>query len=348
MTMLKIFYELPEGFLAARPEELQALLGGPSLIHLPGRREPALFVSLMLHGNETTGLYAVQTLLKEYAERELPRALSLFVGNVGAAAQQQRVLDGQPDFNRIWSVAGDTPAHRMVEQVVAEMKERGIFASIDIHNNTGINPHYACCNRLEIPFLQLAAMFSLTVVYFIKPAGVQSMAFAELCPAVTLECGQPGQEYGTRHAAEFLEAAINMHEIPGHPLAHNDVSVFHTVAVVKVPEDVSFAFGARDVQLQFIDDIDHFNFSEMPAGTVFGRQHDQAAQLDCQDEHGNDVGGRYFNYNDGRIELATNVMPSMLTRDERVIRQDCFCYLMERLELPPHLQHHPVPEEEQA
>jgi hypothetical protein len=26
-------------------------------------------------------------------------------------------------------------------------------------------------------------------------------------------------------------------------------------------------------------------------------------------------------------------MPAMLTRDERVIRQDCLCYLMQRIEV---------------
>ena len=347
--MLKIFHSLPAGFVEAEPQELQALLGGPSLIHLPGRREPALFASVMLHGNEPTGLYAVQRLLQDYAGRELPRALSLFVGNVGAAAEGLRRLDGQPDYNRIWSLAGDLPEQHMVARVVAEMTERGVFASIDIHNNTGLNPHYACINRLEPRFLQLAALFSRTVVYFTRPAGVQSMAFAELCPAVTLECGQPGQAYGIEHAAEYLAACLNLHEIPDHPLPAHDVSVFHTVAIVKVPEQVSFGFGRREVQLQFIDDLDHFNFSEMPVGTCFGWQHDPTARLDCRDEHGNEVGERYFDYGDGQISLASAVMPSMLTRDERVIRQDCFCYLMERLALPPHLQQlppTPVPERE--
>jgi len=28
------------------------------------------------------------------------------------------------------------------------------------------------------------------------------------------------------------------------------------------------------------------------------------------------------------------LMPAMLTRDKRVIRQDCLCYLMERISLP--------------
>jgi hypothetical protein len=51
------------------------------------------------------------------------------------------------------------------------------------------------------------------------------------------------------------------------------------------------------------------------------------------DEEGNDVAGRYF-LNDGEALLIRSaVMPSMLTLNARVIRQDCLCYLMERL--PP-------------
>lgn len=331
--MLRITDALPDGFIEAQPEQLDELLGGPTLIHLSGRQQPALFVSLMLHGNEPTGLFAVQALLQEYAERELPRALSIFVGNVSAARHKRRRLDQQPDYNRVWS-EGDTPEHAMMAQVLASMRERGLFASIDIHNNTGINPHYACINKLETTFLQLASLFSRTVVFFTKPDGVQSKALAQLCPAVTLECGQPGQAFGIEHARDYLDACLKLHEIPEQPVAAHDVSVFHTVSIVRVPENVSFAFGSSDVQLQFVDDIDHFNFSEMPAGTHFGWRHDDLSKLVCEDEQGNDVSERYFRYRDGNIELATAVMPSMLTRDETVIRQDCFCYLMERMELP--------------
>jgi len=336
--MLRIFETVPEGFLDARPEALADLLGGPGLIHLPGRQQPALFVSILLHGNEPTGLLAVQTLLKDYAGQELPRALSIFVGNVSAARENMRRLDQQPDYNRVWGMDAETAEGRMMAAVLDDMTKRGVFASVDLHNNTGLNPHYACINKLTTPFLQLAALFSRTVVYFTRPEGVQSMAFSHLCPAVTLECGQPGQAYGVEHARDYLAACLNLHEIPKHPVAAHDVNVFHTVSTVKVPEGVSFAYGLRDVQLQFIDDIDHFNFSELPAGTRFGWQHDETARLECQDEHGNDVSERYFSYRDGRMELAVPVMPSMLTRDEQVIRQDCFCYLMERMELPDELQ----------
>ena len=55
-----------------------------------------------------------------------------------------------------------------------------MFASIDIHNNTGLNPHYGCVNRLDPPFLHLATLFSRIVVYFKRPLGVQSAAFASV------------------------------------------------------------------------------------------------------------------------------------------------------------------------
>jgi hypothetical protein len=37
---------------------------------------------------------------------------------------------------------------------------------------------------------------------------------------------------------------------------------------------------------------------------------------------------------DGWLVLARPLMPSMLTRDAQVVRQDCLCYFMERLPLP--------------
>ncbi|MFZ3041956.1 MAG: hypothetical protein WA108_09235 [Thiobacillus sp.] len=39
-------------------------------------------------------------------------------------------------------------------------------------------------------------------------------------------------------------------------------------------------------------------------------------------------------YSRGEITLRKPLMPAMLTRDEQVIRQDCLCYLMERIRTP--------------
>ncbi len=52
------------------------------------------------------------------------------------------------------------------------------------------------------------------------------------------------------------------------------------------------------------------------------------------DEHGRDVTREYFEIRDDELVLSRQAMPSMLTLNQRIIRQDCLCYLMERYELP--------------
>jgi hypothetical protein len=201
-----------------------------------------------------------------------------------------------------------------------------------VHNNTGRNPHYACINVIDNRFLHLATMFSRTVVYFIRPCGVQSLAMAQICPAVTLECGKPGQAYGAEHARDYLDACLHLAEHPEHPVSEHDVDLFHTVAIVKVPDELSFGFGAEDVDIQFAEDLDQLNFRELPRGTRMGRIRlpDGGPGLAACDEKGRDVSARYFEVDNGDLRLRVPVMPSMLTRDHRVVRQDCLCYLMER------------------
>lgn len=332
--MLNVYESLPEGLLERAAPELHEVLPGPSLIHLRGRAEEPLFVSVLLHGNEDTGWLAMRELLTRYRHQALPRSLSLFIGNVAAARERKRRLDGQPDFNRVWS-EGDSLEHAMARQVLDEMRRRRVFAAVDIHNNTGINPHYACVNVLDPRYLQLATLFGRTVVYFVRPDTVCSMAFADLCPSVTLESGQPGQPHGTEHASAFVDAALHLSEIPDHPVAEHDLDLYHTVAVVKVKEDVDFGFQKGSGTVWFVPDLDHLNFQQLPAGTPLGglRGGDELP-LEVTDETGADVGERYFEVADGEILTRVPIMPSMFTLNENVIRQDCLGYVMERYHAP--------------
>lgn len=344
--MLTVLDHLPEPLLSLEATQLDQVLTGPTLIHLRGRRDPALFVSVLLHGNEITGWQAIQQLLSHYSQQQLPRSLSLLIGNVAAAAQAQRRLDGQPDFNRIWG-QGSSPEHQMAQQVVAQMQQRGVFASVDIHNNTGTNPHYACVNVLTDPTLQLATLFGRTVLYFTHPHGVQSMAFSRLCPSVTLECGKPDQAHGSQHALEFLEACLHLSGIPQRPVLSQDIDLFQTVAVVRIPAEIDFGFidfgfvdqsgsrcpiEAQGSYLWFPADLDQLNFQEIPAHTRIGWS-SNGFHLDVQNQQGQDVAERFFYAQDNEIRTTVPLMPGMLTLNSRIIRQDCLCYLMERYPL---------------
>ena len=327
---------LPLSLLQADAGDLHDILGGPTLFHLQGRRDPALFVSVLMHGNETTGWYAVREVLRGLVDGDgfdLPRSLSLFIGNTAAAQVGMRHLEGQPDYNRVWPGCDTrgTPEHELMRAVMDRMADREIFASVDIHNNTGLNPHYACVNVLEHQSLHLAALFGRTVVYFVRPRGVASMAMAALGPSVTLECGKVGHRHGTEHAAEYLKACLQLSEIPSHPVAAHDVDLYHTVAIVRVPEEISFTFGDNDAAIVFPRDLDTMNFRELPIGTLLAETNGLYGQpLDVRDEQDQEVAERFFLRDDDRLVTRIPVMPSMLTCDPMVIRQDCLCYLMER------------------
>lgn len=331
--MLQRYQEIPAGLLELEAQQLADALGGPSLISLPGRKEQTLFVTVLLHGNETTGWLAMREVLKRYQDSELPRPLELFIGNVEAAAKGQRVLPDQIDYNRAWP--GTEHPHaveaKMMEEVEHHAMSRSLFASIDIHNNTGLNPHYGCVNKLEPRFFQLARLFSRTVVYFTKPLGVQSMAMAHHCPAVTVECGKVGDEAGIQHAAEFIDACLNLNEWPVH--SPDDVDVYHTTATIKVRGDISIDFGSQSsAELRLREDLERLNFSDLPAGSSLGFC-DSGLPLYLVDESGQDVTEQYLRIDNGEICTKATFMPSMFTHDAQVIKQDCLGYVMERFEV---------------
>jgi len=326
----------PEKLLNCTAQDLHTLFPQPTLLHLSGKNPQPLFISILLHGNETTGFLALQCLLNKYAEQTLPRSISIFFGNTQAAEQGLRRLNTQPDYNRIWP-GTDTPTcaeTKIAQEIIDIMYAKEIFASIDIHNNTGLNPHYACINKLNNRYLQLANLFGRLTVYFLRPLGVQSAAFAELCPAVTLECGRPGQQHGIDHAFEYLNACLHLHELPDHPVHAQDIDLFHTTAQVKITENSSFSFSDTSSDLLFNKDLERMNFTEITANTSLGLlNQDSIMPVRAIDELGKDVTDNFFTIDNKQLKIKRKTMPSMLTLDERVIRQDCLCYLMERIKL---------------
>jgi succinylglutamate desuccinylase len=331
--MLKETDRLPDGLLEAKPTDLLELLGSPTLIHLQGEKTEPLFISTLLHGNETTGFYAVKRLMQEYQDKSLPRSLSIFIGNVEAAAVEQRRLDAQPDYNRVWPGThhDDCAETDMMKTVANIMRKKKAFASIDIHNNTGLNPHYACVNILNSHCMQLAGMFGNTVVYFTNPRGVQSAAFSDFCPSVVLECGQSGEADGISHSLRYLQAVLNTDKLSSEHPAH--INLFHTVARVTVPETFSLGTDSQtDIHLN--QELENMNFEQLGKGSIFARLNpESSAHLVVTNESSEDVTSEFFDIEDSKIVLRKNATLSMYTTNERAIRQDCLCYLMEQIHI---------------
>ena len=331
------FERLPDGFIESPVEKIGTILPGPSLIQIAGEPGPPLFVSILLHGNETTGFDAMQKLLAGYdaPRRLLPRPLLLFVGNVAAAVRGLRRLDGQADYNRIWHDER-YPEHRLAREVLAEVAKAAPLAAIDLHNNTGKNPHYGCVNRLDDATLSLARRFSRTIVWFTEPHEVISIALSKICPSVTLECGVSGNAAGTSHVENYLRHCIELSPEDLFTPPPNHLSdLFHTTARITVREDASVAFGERgnEADLCLREDLENLNFERVPEGAELGRFRDGVKPLVVIDNEERDVTTRYLDFSEERIVTRLPIVPSMFTRDVRVIRQDCLGYIMEPYEV---------------
>ena len=116
---------LPDGFFDITTANIRTLFPKPTLIQLDGKGDDFLFISILLHGNEYTGLKVMQKILAEHAN-DLPRSILMFVGNVRAAEANLRFLPDQVDYNRCWpgTHMEPGPTSQMMARVVMRPTER--------------------------------------------------------------------------------------------------------------------------------------------------------------------------------------------------------------------------------
>lgn len=320
---------LPDGFFDIGSANIRDLFPNPTLVHLEGRDPRHLFVSILLHGNERTGLDVMQRLLAEQGG-DLPRSILLFIGNVRAAEQNMRFLPGQTDYNRCWPGSDRVadPSARMMQRVIEIAHGLPLFVAVDIHNNTGRNPHYACITDPRPENLNLAARFNRVGIVF-RERGVSTMAFNGICPAVTLECGLPGDPAGIEHACRYLAELMALEEVPRVAPTREALHLVESHLTLRIPEQVSFEFDPdADVDLRFEADFENRNFTLFDPRQVFGLTRVERP-LSATNVDGRDVTDEILRIEQGRIYLNHTLMPAMITRDKLVVRQDCLCHLLQ-------------------
>lgn len=342
--MINILDQLPDGILEVDASQLHDFVENHTLVFLEGKIKRPLFISILQHGDETTGWDAMKILIKQN-QGKLPRSIYLLFGNVEAAKKNLRQFDGQPDFNRCWPGLhnnNDEISLRMqfITDMMSEVKP---FASVDIHNNSGRNPHYAGINSLGTEFINLASLFSDTIIHFTSPDGIQSGAFANFCPSVTIECGMSGTADGIEQTHTFLENLIHLSTLESIPGIAEHRQVLNIFSTVKVKPEISIAIEGEVTQpVKFVinDDLDYHNFHLLEAGTVFGQLDDESTDMPfiVTDQIGHDITDHYFEKQGKNVCIKQQVIPAMITQSVRAIRLDCLCYLMH----PAHPQKSPL------
>lgn len=312
-------------------QDIRKVFPSPTLIHCKGRSEKSVFVCLLQHGNETTGFYVLKLLQKHFETHKPAKNLYIFISNVTAAEKLVRFLPEQNDFNRCWGTE-DGPEQRLFQQVKNALPN-DLFATVDIHNNTGKNPYYACISQLNPEHIYLGSLFSRTLVYFTSPPNALSRTFSESMPSVTLECGNNENHDGIQKAFQLVLDVLALDSLNGHE-QHNSVEVFQTIGKIVIPKDTSYSFDGSTADIQFPENFENLNFSPLAKGFSLATANSSAdSPLKVMGNSGSDNTDEFIETQNGQLVLVQNLTPSMLTTQRDVIEKDCLGYLMKKLSL---------------
>lgn len=343
MTASPPYHWFPEGLptelLALDPLPLLRQLGRPALVRVPGGDKPPRVIACLLHGDESTGLEAVLHLLRR--ERAYPFDLYVLIGNVRAAVEPpgfaHRYLDDQEDFNRIWGLGADGGELRAAAHGILErLRDAGVAALVDVHNNSGNNPFYAIVTREEPRDLNLATLFTTTLLRWDLRANTLMEALPGAA-AIAVECGLPGRPESLAFAIDGLRRFVGEAELVASRIVR-DFDMLGGLRKVLVRPKVRFAFGdagaTREIDFVVSRDADLVNFVEVDAGHVIGHvRNGTPLPLQALDARGHDVTDEFFALEDDLVVTRCPVTPVMMTRTVAAARKDCLFYVS--VELPP-------------
>jgi hypothetical protein len=325
----------PPGLLELSPRRFLREVGTTTWMRLPGTGdEPARAVVTLLHGDESTGLEALLTILRR--RRCYPFDLHVVVGNVEAALHgsgfAHRFLDGQEDGNRVWErpvPADASPQRRAADRVLDDLLAAPLAGLIDLHNTTGANPFHGLVTDDDPASLDLATRFTTTLVRWDLGVGTILEAVAPVAPAAAVECGLPGRHASTAFAIDGLRRFLGP---PPGAIPPPDHDLISQLRRVTVRPEVRFRFGGapdRETDLTLVPDGDASNLREVAAGHVLGHVRPGAPQpLAVTTAEGVDVTDDLLEVTaDGAVVTRRPATPVMVVRTVEAVRKDCLCYL---------------------
>ncbi len=312
-------------------------LGGPSWFQVPGR-DPgrARAVVTLLHGNEPSGVRAIQAWLRA---GNAPATDALFyIVSVQTALTQPRgtlrlLADGR-DMNRCFAPPFSGPEGALAKELLEQLRSANPEALIDLHNNTGNSPAYAVGSGVDDPRLQLTALFADRYMNSDLRLSTLVEAVSPWFPSVAIECGKAGDPVADAVALAGLERYL-----AAEPLFTKS-SVPSTIQVLDQPVRVSLlpnrklAFGTTplpDFDLTLKSDVDQHNFRSLPVGTTVGWLGENADwPIEARGADSRDISRELFKVVGRELRVRRSMIPVMMTTSPLIARQDCLFYAMRK------------------
>ena len=313
------------------PRDFLRWLKQPTVVRIPGHdRNRCRAVSVLLHGNEPSGLIALHNYLRSGAVPAVD--LLCTISAIDAALEpplfSKRMLPGRRDLNRCFAPPYSDEDGAIARDLLTHLRKAKCEAVVDLHNNSGHNPAYGVITKIDNTQLGLVALFAHRCV--VTPLRLSTLieALENELPAVTIECGRSGDTAADALATHGLARYAALDVLPIRP---RTMQLYENPVRVCLGPDATIAFSntpVPDVSITLRPDVDAHNFERLSAGAAIGWTTDRQIPLRATCAGGKDVTTDILSIKDGVIRLRRAAVPIMMTTDPEVAAQDCLCYLV--------------------
>jgi succinylglutamate desuccinylase len=339
MKSVAFYDSIPDFFYELNQENVLDYLDEMSLFYQKGDLDKTVVLSTMLHGNETSGLFAIQKFLKSILPTSNQPSYMILLGNPKAFHQNKRLVENQLDRNRIWQLDGEHEDHELSKQVIEKLINFPLVCAIDIHNNTGKNPYFCCVNRLDKKTLGMASLFEADALFFENPSTAFTTFMGRFCPSVTLECGMSGDAVGVEKAFKFISSSVVKAVNEGFLEQKFTHSVFKSFGKFRIPESTNIVFKKREKPnifketnlVWFFDDLEKFNLKLVPTGEKIGEILGSKDQVRIESEFSEDLFEELFELKGTEIIVKHEFYAAMVTKNVEVAKSDCFFYFLKKV-----------------
>ncbi|MER2490515.1 succinylglutamate desuccinylase/aspartoacylase domain-containing protein [Catenovulum sediminis] len=287
-------------------------------------------VSVLVHGNEPSGFYAVHRWLKG---NETPICNVRFIISAVEAAQQPpyfttRYLNDIHDLNRCFSLKVEDQAVKLraasILQAISEVHPEAV---IDMHNTSGSSPAFCVTTRIEMPYQALASFFCQSVIYTrLQLGSLMEQDFG--CPIVTVECGgsqdQLAHEMAYQGLHEFLQAE-NL--FAGHHYKLVDI-IEHPLRL-EIDKNIKLVFAEHkdeSADVTLVSDIEQHNMGKTRADCFLGWSKLGIEPFTVRNEAGEVQSDNILYCQDGKLYTAHSLRIFMATSNRRIAQNDCLFY----------------------
>ena len=309
-------------------------LDKPTVIRIPGRdATDAVLVSALIHGTEPAGFRAMLHEINSPTRYAID--VYYLVGNVEAAKKapyySNRSVPGAQDFNRVWTRTPKTELEQTAAEIAAFLSTLPLRACLDIHSFTArhMGPH-GIISGTDQKTIALAR--KLATKTFVSDAGLGTLIerVGQTMPSVILEVGPNNTNEADIYALRVLQVFFRACGVYPGELPDVCTRWYNKMMPVKVAPDVELIAedrrGLRSSWLRLRHDIEQLNHVQLHPGMYLGK----AASLDAfftTDPRGRSIED-FLECRGGRILTRKAVVPSFLSKDEKIMKS-CGFYFFE-------------------